>query len=178
MGHIINRLLYSFYYMNVSSNKFLDKVLARFDDFLYHFMYISDINGEIKRKGLSEQQYKRFKKKVVNTVQNDLNFGFCMRSAKVSTAALFIPYICLLAASLRWLNIIYIEDSNFKVLVIVAGLLSYAVVYAISLRNDKYKSDFKKFKAQNHNVMWCLMTILFSACSIAIALLSIVLWQM
>ena len=83
----------------------------------------------------------------------DINIGVGIARAEGTLAFMFVPYEMLILSVFKKLRILPIQNSHFRIFLIIACVLSLLFTYFLSEKNEEYIGYFHKFESHKNNAV-------------------------
>lgn len=180
MVYLINRILYSCFCLEIYIDECLNKLLAPLMKWIINISYSLDLFGELERKNISKEEYKRYFTRTHKSIMQDIDNGFCAQRAQGNTVGIFMMYSFLIVSFLRYEKILYLDESYFFHILMGLGFASFIVVYWVAFRNEKYKEYFKKFRREKNrkfkDACWNIITFVLYVGILYCIAQSVILW--
>ncbi len=161
MAYFFNRILFSMFCWENLVDELAGIALKPLKYILPRIVYKLNLFGSIKKHYTSFEEFVNEKEHLYKDLTYNLDYGSSSYQSKGALVVSMMPYFMLLIATNKYLGILPMPYIPFNLWLIIAGVLSSFVVHYFCLKNDKYKTYFKKFKNNKNNTKWHFVCLLY-----------------
>lgn len=170
---MINRVLFSLYCLENSIAYFFDNYLIRrlaigFCKLLYKY----DPFGNIRPNNKSLDEYIKHTFSSAKEAAENEDYGLSIANSQGTLCSILFFYFFSILLVAKHVLLLY-KISPFQI-ILPSLLLSALVGYALSFKNDKYKSYFSTFRKAQNNNKWHIITAIVCFVAVVTFYLSIV----